>query len=338
MPAGGTGRSNGGGPTLFLNPQVFFGAWAKSALANALPFVALTADTAKKGPPASLGVSLLQLFTGFNLADPFSWISTQLPWLEILGSSEPEWVAPPSPAPGTREGEQVFPTPVPREEEIQPPVLTGKEPLIGIYHTHSRESYLPEFPNYKRLKPDDAHTYDLSKTVVRVGEELARTLNEKYGLGVVQSRYMNDREGKLGAYVRSLVTAQKLLKDYPTIRILLDIHRDSQRRAVTTATIGGQPVARVMLVIGKYREAGEPSWEPNDAFAHEIVRVMDAKYPGLSRGIYYENYRFNQHLLPGSVILEVGGVDNTLEESLRAARLMADVLAEVIRDGQVPGR
>lgn len=323
-----------------ISPGVL-AAIARSALETGFPMIRLVEEPGGRGLLTPIRGGLLHFFTGFSLADPYSLVTSQLPLAEILGSSEPEWTASP---PGTSSGlggegegagEVVIP---PREEEITPPVLTGKEPVIGIYHTHSRESYLPEFPNYKKLKPDDAHSYDFSITVVRVGEELARALNEKYGLGVVQSRFMNDREGKLGAYIKSLVTAQKLLKEHPSLRILLDVHRDSQRRSITTAIINGQPVARVMLVVGTFREAGDPPWIENQAFANEIIKIMDEKYPGLSRGIFLENYRFNQHLAPGSVILEMGGVDNTLEEVLRSARLMAEVLAEVIRKGKAPSR
>jgi len=172
-------------------------------------------------------------------------------------------------------------------------------------------------------------------TVVRVGEEMASALRG-LGIGVVHSREVHDREGKLGAYVRSLPTAQRMLAENPTIRVLLDIHRDAQRRSETTIEFGGQTLARVMVVLGTDQSLSHPNWKENYAFALRLVRAMERRVAGLSSGIFPKMYRYNQHLRPGALLLEVGGVENSLEECLRTARVLARVLADMASRGELP--
>lgn len=201
--------------------------------------------------------------------------------------------------------------------------------LVGIYHTHSRESFLPEF-SPRPSSFDDAHTSDQSKNVVRVGEEIASVLEGKYGIGVIHSKTPCDAEGKLGAYVESLKVAEEMLKQHPTIRILLDVHRDALPRTATTMKIGGLEYARLMLVLGTDRRLPHPNWRQNFEFALRFVRDMETKYPGVLIGIYPKYDRYNQHLLPGAMLLEIGGVENTLEECLRTSRLVAEVISGMI--------
>jgi len=208
----------------------------------------------------------------------------------------------------------------------------GGKPLVGIYHTHARESFLPELPEANVMRPDDAHTNNLDLSVVRLGRELAAALSSDHGIVAVHSPEMHDAEGKLGAYIKSEATVGKILRDYPTVKVLLDVHRDSQPRERTTVEIRGQRYARVMIVLG----TDNPNWHKNRAFAQEVIKVMDRDFPGMSVGIYPKPGKFNQGYCPGSLILEIGGVENTLEECLRTSRAMAAILSEVLRTYGVP--
>ncbi|MGE5485568.1 MAG: stage II sporulation protein P [Ignavibacteriales bacterium] len=205
-------------------------------------------------------------------------------------------------------------------------------PVVGIYHTHARESFLPELPEANVMRPDDAHTEDLRYTVVRLGQEIASTLNTAYGIGAVHSTVVHDDDGKLGAYIRSEATVSKILQDYPSVGILLDVHRDSQPRELTTLEFRGLTYAKVMIVLG----TDNPGWKKNEEFANQLLAAMQAKYPGISLGVYPKPGQFNQHYCTGGLVLEVGGVENTLEECLRTSRVIAEGVAYLIRGGKIP--
>lgn len=204
-------------------------------------------------------------------------------------------------------------------------------PVVGVYHTHAYESFLPELPEANVMRPDDAHSQDLAFTVVRVGREIASTLNTRYGIGAVHSTEAHDREGKLGAYVRSEETVCRVLRDYPSVKVMLDVHRDSQPRERTTVEYRGLTYARVMVVLG----TDNPGWKKNEEFAKELLATMEAKCPGISAGTYPKPGRFNQHHCAGGLVLEIGGVENTLEECLRTSRIIAEALASLVRGGKV---
>lgn len=214
--------------------------------------------------------------------------------------------------PGTASGEQ--------------PALAHPSPvLVGIYHTHGREAFLPEMgPGYRF--PEEAHTDNLEVTIMRVGREIARLLQEQYGIGVVHSPEIHDIPGRVGAYVRSAVTASRMLREHPTIQLLLDVHRDSQVRAHTTATVNGVSMGRVMLVLG----TENPGWRDNYQVAKDFLGRLEAAHPGLTIGIYTKPGRYNQHLFARALLIEVGGVENTMEESLRSAAAIARVVAEMV--------
>ncbi|NPV72052.1 MAG: stage II sporulation protein P [Firmicutes bacterium] len=206
-----------------------------------------------------------------------------------------------------------------------------ESPLVAVYHTHARESYLPELPEANVMRPDDAHSDDLSLTVVRVGKEIAVALDSVYGIGSVHSLEMHDNEGKLGAYVKSEATVGGILNEYPTIRLVLDVHRDSQPRERTTVEVKGERLAKVMVVIG----TDNPGWKSNHAVATELLKTLETRYPGISAGIYPKPGRFNQQYSPGGLVLEVGGVENTLDECLRTGRAVAWAIYEMVRIGKV---
>lgn len=223
-----------------------------------------------------------------------------------------------------------------RESSV--PNAAGAEPpeiLVGIYHTHSRESFLPEI-SPRPSSFDDAHTSDQSKSVVRIGEEIANVLNSKYRIGAVHSKVACDEEGKLGAYVKSLAVAQDLLKRYPTIKMLIDVHRDALPRDATTIKVGGVEYARVMLVLGTDRRLPHPNWRKNFEVALKFVRNMEARQPGIVIGIYPKYDRYNQHLIPGAMLLEIGGVENTMDECLRTSQLVAEIIAGMVGRNEIP--
>lgn len=193
-------------------------------------------------------------------------------------------------------------------------------PLVAIYHSHARESFLPEV-RPSSGDPEDAHSNDMSITVMRVGREIARELQRRYGVGSLHSPEVHDSDGKLGAYSRSEYTVRKIVKEYPQVKLILDVHRDSQPRGHTTVEVNGKTMARVMVVLG----TDNPRWKDNLRLAQQFLDLLEQRYPGISLGVYPKPGRFNQHYSTRCLLLEVGGVDNTLDEVLATARAIAEV-------------
>lgn len=228
------------------------------------------------------------------------------------------------------------------------PLVGGGVPLVAIYHTHDYESYISEFPGLQPETPEEwasVWTTDPERNIIRVGRELARALCER-GVTVVHSPTRHAPPmGYFGAYTESRKTAQFILKEYPSIRLLLDLHRDGEvPRELATATVPGagpaRTAARVLIVVGTgHDEAPQPNWEQNLALAREIHAALEARYPGLSRGISRrQGARYNQDLLPGALLFEIGSVRNGMPEALRTAQLLAEVLADWLRQklGEAP--
>lgn len=194
--------------------------------------------------------------------------------------------------------------------------------LVGIYHTHNGESYAGDGgPDRKKGEGD----------VVTVGETLKQSLL-KNGIDTVHALDINDAYDFMQAYSHSYNTATTLLKRYPNIRLLFDIHRDGLPPGVNklTTTIKGQEAATVMIVIGQRN----PHWEVNEKLAQELIQLGNQMYPGLfeSQLSYAADARYNENLSDGSLLLEVGSQLNTLAEANRAATAAGDVIASWLRN------
>ncbi|AEI42690.1 stage II sporulation protein P [Paenibacillus mucilaginosus] len=231
--------------------------------------------------------------------------------------------------PGGEEGPVMGPA---LPAQAKPPSSAGKN-VAFIYQSHNQESYLPELPGVK--DPDKA--YDPKKNVTLVGLRLAQRL-EKEGIGAVHSDKNYPAIEKTFnyyySYKYSFKTLQEAMAGHPDLDFYFDIHRDSQRRDKTTARIGGKDYAQIYFIIG----GKNPKWKENYAFAERIDKALQEKYPGLSKGIHAKsgegNGVYNQNFSPNSVLIEVGGVDNTLEECYRTVDALADAISEVILNAE----
>lgn len=216
------------------------------------------------------------------------------------------------------------------EPAAEPPKTAGKN-VAFIYQTHNQESYLPELPGV--TDPDKA--YDPEKNVTLVGLRLAQML-EKEGIGAVHSNKnypaIEPNFNYNYSYKYSFKTLQEASVAHPDLKFYFDIHRDSQRRDKTTIKLNGQDYAQVYFIIGGKNK----HWQANHDFAEQIHRALEQKYPGVSKGIYAKggegNGLYNQQFSPNTVLIEVGGVDNTLEECYRTVDALAVAIAEVINN------
>ncbi len=207
-------------------------------------------------------------------------------------------------------------------------------PRVLIFHTHGSESYTPDeaFP----YEPTEAErTTDINYNVVRVGDELADTLEEK-GIETIHIREIFDSPTYTGSYDRSLEAIEEKLSEYPDIKIVIDVHRDSiltddGRAYKTSCTVDGAETAQLMLVVGTDDGGLEhPDWQENLNYAVQLQYKLNRKYPGLMRPVNLRTQRFNQHARHGSMLIEVGSSGNTMTEALAAIRLFGQTLAEDI--------
>ena len=182
----------------------------------------------------------------------------------------------------------------------------------------------------------ECRTADKTKSVVRVGEEIAKVLTEM-GLSVVHDTALYDYPEYNGAYDRSLAAVESYLEQYPTIRVVLDVHRDAMVGEDGTiykpiTTVNGEQAAQVMLVMGSNALYDHTHWQENLSLAVKIQAEMNTLWPTLARPIGLRENRYNQQLTTGSLLVEVGSHGNTLQEALAAARMFARAAGAVLLD------
>ncbi len=199
-------------------------------------------------------------------------------------------------------------------------------PQILIYHTHSHEGYA------------DSVAGDVSTTIVGVGEHLSQILQQEYGYQVLHHTGVYD-EDRDYAYSNALPALEQVLIENPTIEVVIDLHRDSVAADTRLVTeIEGQQTARFMFFNGlsRVREIGEISYLPNEnlqgnlAFSFQMQKACEEYYPGLTRKVYLKGYRYNMHLKPRTLLVELGAQNNTVQEAMNACGPLARVLDMVL--------
>lgn len=212
--------------------------------------------------------------------------------------------------------------------------FSGDEPRVLIISTHATESYRME-PGWEYTPSGEARTCDTDYNVVRVGAELAKILRQA-GIAVIHDTTLNDYPSYNGSYNHAARRIAAVLEEYPTIQMVIDVHRDAiggndGRQLPTAREINGQKTARVMLVMGTDEGGLEhPNWEDNLSWALKLQKMMEERSPGLARPMSLRTERFNEHFTAGSILLEVGAAGDTLEEALRAVNLFGAALVEAI--------
>ena len=198
--------------------------------------------------------------------------------------------------------------------------LKGEEPTVLILHSHATESYTPSGESYRESAP--YRTLDEDYNMVSVGARVAELL-EAGGITVIHSHTLHDHPSYDGAYASSRQEASELLARYPTIRLVLDLHRDASGgdggQLRTAVRLSQGTAARLMLVMG----GSHDRWEDNLSLAVKLQLQLEAEAPGITRPIDLRTGRFNQDLCPGALLVEVGAAGNTQAEALAAAEVLA---------------
>ncbi len=219
------------------------------------------------------------------------------------------------------------------DERINPVALLEKDltiekgnggPQILIYHTHSQETFADSVPG------------DENSSIVGAGEYLANILKEEYGFEVLHHTGEYDVETRDYAYSYSLPNIEALLKEYPSIEVVIDLHRDAvAEETKLVSEQNGKQAAQVMFFNGlshtiKQGDIGyleNPYIDDNLAFSFQMQVLCNEYYPGLTRRIYLKGYRYNMHLKPKTLLIELGAQTNTCEEARNTLDIVAHALS-----------
>lgn len=211
--------------------------------------------------------------------------------------------------------------------------LDTGEPTVLIVHSHATESYTRQDGEYY-IESAAYRTTDTAYNMVAVGDFLATQL-QALGIEVLHDRQVHDYPAYNAAYTNSRKSVAQYLEEYPSIRLVLDLHRDAALNAdgsqyATSATVDGEKAAQIMLLAGTdWLGGSHPHWESNLSLALKLQVLLEQKNPGITRRTLLRGSIFNQDLCPGMLIVEVGTAGNTLHHALRAIPPLANAIAEL---------
>lgn len=295
--------------------------WRQS-LNSCLPVLAAASeqnrDLAVDSPELMLGSAVFTL-TNINVFDPKTYLAAQI---STLGPDDEEDVTEEDgPAGPDLPAENIPPAAV-TSENIHLGVDKDK-PLIGIYTTHNAETYIPT-DGKSKLEGQNAG-------VAKVAQELTKSLEESNGVPAVYIDRIHDYPKFTMSYVNSAQTVKYMLKNYPSLVMLVDVHRDSLPSNDSEAVeIDGKKAARILFIVGTDARSPHPNWEKNDQLAAKLAEKTQELYPGLLKGVRRKDGTYNQTLHPGAVLVEFGNDRNSLDEALVSARCLANVIREVL--------
>ncbi|MGN0617448.1 MAG: stage II sporulation protein P [Ruminiclostridium sp.] len=230
---------------------------------------------------------------------------------------------------------------VAKEAEIPSAIqieLNSSQPQVLIMHTHTTESYEP----YEKDWFDSEYTSrsaDPENGVVAVGQAIAKELAAA-GIGVIHDGTIHD-DIYTGAYARSLATTEEILREYPSIKVVLDIHRDAVEyedgsRISAVTEIEGRKAAQVMIISaadeGTY---GVPDFLENLHFACQLQQSMESSYPTLTRPVLFQYCQYNQQVSTGALLIEVGSHGNSIDQAVYSGELIGKSLAKLLRQNAV---
>ena len=293
------------------------------------------------------GAALFELTTSLNLDDPRSLIRSEIPGFrqfdsEILiagdGTNYTD-ISIESPPPyevliGEREAAIVNLDDIEPDKEdneaTPPPLSTGDKKVVYIYNSHNYESFLPYLEGV--TNPNLAQHSKVN--VMRLGERLKDELQVR-GVGAqfetedIMAMLKGRRWEYPNSYKASRIVKEAAIQENRELSYFIDIHRDGARKDVTTTEINGEKYAKIMFVIG----TNHKDWEQNLKIVEQLDALLKEKYPGISRGARRQggagnNGVYNQDLSDQSILIEIGGVDNTFEEMYRTVEAFADVFSE----------
>ena len=207
--------------------------------------------------------------------------------------------------------------------------LAGEEPTVLIYHSHATESFQKVAgDSYQESSP--YRTLDRDYNMVSIGTRLAELL-EAGGVKVIHDQGLHDYPDYNSSYNQSRERMAAYLEQYPSIQLVLDLHRDASgdynNQMKTHATADGEDCSQLMLVVAAGTSARPvPRWQENLALGLKLQVQLERIAPGITRYVNLRSSRFNQDLSPGAILVEVGAAGDTHREALKAAEVLAEAI------------
>lgn len=201
--------------------------------------------------------------------------------------------------------------------------ISSGMPLVLIYHTHATESYQP-------VSIGNFHSIEEKGTVREVGGVLKNALEAK-GISVIHDKAIHDSPSYSKSYSRSLEAAKNIIATNPSIKIIIDLHRDAAAYKGNNKQVfaaNDEQAAQFSLVVGE----GNENVAALKEFADKINRKANELYPGFSKGVILKEFKYNQYIADDYLLLEMGNNQNNIEEARASAMLFADVIVEILRE------
>ena len=209
--------------------------------------------------------------------------------------------------------------------------LDDGQPRVLILHSHTTESFQQTADRYEESSP--YRTLDPGHNMLALGEIVAEIL-ESAGIGVIHDRDFHDYPSYNGAYSHAAASTRAYLEQYPTIELILDLHRDAADtptgQMATSCTVGGEKSAQLMFVLGTDKRLNHPDWEDNLSLALKLQVLLEKENPGICRDLTLSKNRYNQHLGAYALLIEIGAAGNTLEEAKIAARELGKAIVKLV--------
>ncbi len=214
--------------------------------------------------------------------------------------------------------------------------VNKEKPAVLIFHTHTTETYEILDRGFYAVG-HKTRSNDSGVNMVRVGEETVKEI-EAAGYKVIHDKEIHDSSYN-GAYAHSRKSVEGYLKKYPSIKVVLDLHRDAIQRSdgtkiKPTATIDGKKAAQIMIISGCQEEGGPiegfPEWKKNLVFAVDLQNTLEELFAGITRPLYFSPRKYNMDLTPCSLLVEIGSDANTLDEAVYTGRCLGKAVSKIL--------
>lgn len=287
-----------------------------------------------------IAYTLFKYVTKIDFANPRTYLASEIPLLDLFdialfngsvaGASSSENVI--------KEENPAVDKSNYDDEPVVNPNINPEKPEVIIFHTHTSESYTATAKNNYEMT-GDYNTTNNNFNVCRTGDEIKKYIESYYGISVLHDTTVHDIPYRSGSYNKSRVTIENLLKKYPDVKLIIDLHRDAvwdgdqatrdEARKNMVTEIRGEQAAKIMFVIGK----ANPHWQENYYLSSKLNQKAEELYPGLTRKMYItNNILYNQDVSNKAVIIELGAEVNTLEEVLISAKMVGRTIGQILKE------
>lgn len=215
-----------------------------------------------------------------------------------------------------------------KKKKLEKELTITKEPIIYIYNSHQTEEYMPtSFVEYSVRPTVEMNNYILEEKFEKEG--FTTYVEEERIKEILNKNNWN----YAGSYLASRTLLEKRKQEYPSLKYFIDVHRDSLPKSRTTVTINKKDYATILFIVGLENK----NYQENLSFTEKINNKLNEKYPSLSKGIYKKegegvNGVYNQDFSPRTILVEMGGPENSIEEVLNTSLAFSDCFLEVIKD------